>query len=186
MAGSDLQYLVERMAALVRADQREVAARHDLKLTQLEALAYLATANRYSDTPAGLTDYLGLTKGTVSQTLIALENKGLIQKHPDESDGRLVHCRPTKAGRAIAAEVTPVPTIGELEAGVAEEHAAGLRGLLSTLQRQRGGRTFGLCRTCSHFQREPRGFRCGLTGEKLSREDSLLHCREHAPDGGEA
>ena len=32
-------------------------------------------ANRYSNTPQALADYLGLTKGTVSQTLLLLDRR---------------------------------------------------------------------------------------------------------------
>ncbi|MFN2812475.1 MarR family winged helix-turn-helix transcriptional regulator, partial [Escherichia coli] len=74
---------------------------------QLSALHYLARCNRYSDTPLGVTEYLGLTKGTVSQSLKVLEGRGLISKLPDARDRRSVHLRLTDAGRALIEAVIP-------------------------------------------------------------------------------
>ena len=64
--------------------------------------------------------------------------------------------------------------------GEAEPLAKSLERLLSNLQRANGLRTFGVCRTCRFFEREGKGrFRCGLTTEPLSEDDSRLVCREH-------
>ncbi|MBL8479162.1 MAG: MarR family transcriptional regulator, partial [Sterolibacteriaceae bacterium] len=59
---------------------------------------------------------------------------------------------------------------------------AALTQLLAGWQQSRGGRTFGACHGCRHFQNGAgdAGHRCGLTGEALSAEDSQLICREHA------
>jgi hypothetical protein len=57
---------------------------------------------------------------------------------------------------------------------------AGLTKLLAAWQRDRGGRSFGVCHSCRHFLDRPEGYRCGLTGEALSEEDSTRICREHA------
>ena len=43
-------------------------------------MAYLARANRFSRGPSHLADWLGTTRGTVSQTLKALERDGLISR----------------------------------------------------------------------------------------------------------
>lgn len=56
--------------------------------------------------------------------------------------------------------------------------------MLREMQARRGGRAFGVCRTCRHFGREPAGFRCGLTGEALASEETLLLCGEHDPASG--
>lgn len=171
-----LHHHLERLSNLFRAQLREHATSHGLKLVQLEALLYLDAANRYSDTAAGLTQYLGVTKGTVSQTLGLLVRRGLVDKVPDPDDGRVLHCRLTPAGQAIAQATHAQGIFGDEHA----EIEATLRELLARLQRERGSRMFGMCRTCRHFQREGPGLaRCGLTTEPLSEDDSLLICREH-------
>ena len=181
-----LHQLFERLGALFRASLRRVASQHGLKLVQLESLIYLAQANRYSDTPVALTEYLGVTKGTVSQTLMALERHGLIVKQPDAEDRRVLHCRPTPAGEDVVAAAYPDPTFEVLEEDGARPLADGLEDVLRTLQRSQGHRTFGICASCRHFQPRARGGRCGLTSESLTRLDTTRLCREHAPNAGES
>ena len=174
-----LHQLIEHTSSLFRAGLRQLAAKEGLKLVQLEALVYLSTANRYSDTAAGLTDYLGVTKGTVSQTLLALVGRELITRAQDEHDARVQHCRLTAAGRRIVQKAYPADLIEALPDDDAARYAAGLEGLLRGLQRAAGSRSFGRCASCAHFETEPRGHRCGLTGERLTKRDALRICREH-------
>ena len=83
--------LIEQLGNLLRAEERQAGSVHGLQPVHLQALHYLLRCNRYSDLPASVTDYLGLTKGTVSQTLLVLEKKRYIEKHPDVADRRSVH-----------------------------------------------------------------------------------------------
>ena len=92
------EYLV-RLGILLQADQRLSAA--GLHPVQARALRYLTRCNRYSDRPAAVAEYLGITKGTASQTLQALEAKKLISKHQDPLDKRVVRLRLTTKGRRL-------------------------------------------------------------------------------------
>ena len=69
-----------------------------LNPAQWEALRYLARANRYSRTPGALADFLGTTKGTASQTVIALESKGFISRARAANDRRSVQIDLTESG----------------------------------------------------------------------------------------
>lgn len=73
MSAIALYDYLERLTSLMRAWSREQPLVAELQPVQLSALHYLARCNRYSDTPLGVTEYLGLTKGTVSQSLKVLE-----------------------------------------------------------------------------------------------------------------
>ena len=97
----DVQFLLERITGLLRNERRQLLASHGLQPVQFEALNYLAHCNRYSDTPMAVTEYLGQTKGTVSQTLKVLENKGLIVKIGDDKDKRVSHLKLTEAGKSL-------------------------------------------------------------------------------------
>jgi DNA-binding MarR family transcriptional regulator len=177
---------LERLATLLQATLRDSAARHGLLPVQLQALTYLARANRYSDIPAAVAEYLGITRGTVSQTLGVLERKGLVTKQGDEHHGRLVHLVLTETGRAVVDDawstrwrrVLGAPAAGELP---------GLAALLQSLQQLNGNQAFGVCRECAHFQ--PRGGtggggHCNLTGEPLAAPQVVKICREwKAPAG---
>lgn len=149
MIYSDLPRLIERLARLV------ASANHDsgLKPAQWEALRYLSMANRFSRTPRALSQWLGSTKGTVSQTVISLEKRGLVAKATGE-DRRSVTLELTFAARQILARdplrqlAAAVQTLPE---NIAVNTGRGLGDVLSALIEAKGGRPFGLCRTCRHF-----------------------------------
>ncbi|REJ80290.1 MAG: MarR family transcriptional regulator [Acidobacteria bacterium] len=174
---------LERLCSLLRADVRQRGLAHGLQPVQVEALCYLASCNRYSDTPQAVTEYLGSTKGTVSQTLKVLEREGLVLKSPDREDRRVVRLRLTARGRALAGELSTPPlfvqALGDSQVD-AELLDGELRALLVAAQRATGNRSFGVCHSCRFFRREgKRIFRCGLTEEPLSVADSERICREH-------
>ena len=177
--------LLERISAVVRAEARAAGLAHGLQPVHLQALSYVARCNRYSDTPASLGEYLGVTKGTASQTLGVLERHGLVSKRMDAEDRRLVRLGLTRAGRRVLDKIVPPPLVRENLAASRTIEGV-LEDLLRALQQARGGRAFGVCRTCRHFRRgREGGHRCGLTGEPLSTDEGTRICREHeAADSG--
>ena len=80
---TDIFDLIERMSALIRSEERKKCSELGIQSVHLQVLDYLSRCNRYSDTPAALTNYLGMTRGTVSQTVLLLEKKGFIRKNVD-------------------------------------------------------------------------------------------------------
>ncbi|GAB4115830.1 MAG: MarR family transcriptional regulator [Acidobacteriota bacterium] len=180
-----IRELLERINHLLRAEERHSGG--GLQFVHLQILDYLGRCNRYSDTPAAVADYLGLTRGTVSQSLIRLESRGLIVKITDLRDGRRVHLHLTPSGRKVADSARREQLLDRALRSLPPEFAPhlehSLTRLLVELQRCHGGVAFGVCRTCRHFQTDPggAGHRCGLTGEALSEPDSHLLCREHQP-----
>jgi DNA-binding MarR family transcriptional regulator len=179
--------LLESIACIARLAQGELRARATeigLQLVHLQALAYLARANRYSNTAVALTDFLGTSKGTVSQSLRLLEDAGLIRREADEMDRRVVRLALTARGRKALDSLTFArqwdAAVAALPAGEAAAADEALTGALRAVQRSGGTLTFGVCRSCDHFRIEgAAAFRCGLTGEPLSVQDSTLICREH-------
>nr|WP_256668928.1 MarR family transcriptional regulator [Pseudomonas sp. C2B4] len=174
--------LLERLSSLTRVWFREHPMLTDLQPIQLSALMYLGRCNRYSDTPLAVTEYLGLTKGTVSQSLKALESKGLLVKRPDARDKRSVHLVLTEPAQALLDAVTP-PDFLVAAAGRMGTDAGVLEGLLLELlrniQQSEDVPGFGLCRTCRFHQTVAGGAFCGLTQEPLAPREIELICREH-------
>ncbi|MHC8286076.1 MarR family winged helix-turn-helix transcriptional regulator [Pseudomonas sp. XS1P51] len=174
--------LLERLSSLTRVWFREHPKLTDLQPIQLSALMYLGRCNRYSNTPLAVTEYLGLTKGTVSQSLKALESKGLLIKTQDAKDKRSVHLELTAPARTLLDAVTP-PDFLVAAARRMGARAQDLEGLLLELLRniQQGEDVpgFGLCRTCRFHQKVAGAAFCGLTQEPLKSREIDLICREH-------
>lgn len=179
-----IELLLDRLGHLHRSYQRDFAYSEGLNLRQLEVLLFLANCNKYSNTPLALSEYLGLTKGTVSQTIISLERKKLLKKKRDSTDGRVVHLHLTPKGRALVKDCVDgsdrATALHRSKSDFAQLQE-GLEALLKDIQHANGCRTFGACHTCKFFQPKAIGqhHRCGLTLEPLYSKDSLKICREH-------
>jgi DNA-binding MarR family transcriptional regulator len=172
--------LLERIASLMRAEQRRVAGAAGLEPVHLQALHYLSQANRFSDTPRSVGEYLGLTKGNVSQRLIWLETRGYLQRTPDAQDGRIVHLRLTPTGRRALASACP-PPLWRKAAGAAAALERPLEDLLQQLLERGGYRGFGQCRTCRFHEPGPY---CALLQVALEPAQADKICREHEPPAG--
>lgn len=178
-AMSTSSLLLERLSALIQQAVRDDAARHGLLPIQLQVLHYLAQANRYSDLPIAIAEYFGITRGTVSQTLAVLERRGLLIKQADPRHGKRIHLLLTDNARQILEHSWVQRLDSALHSLPTAEHTeAGLRELLSALQRLNGQQAFGICQHCVHFCPDSHGHHCGLTGEPLESEQSQLICRE--------
>lgn len=172
---------LERLGRLMRAQEHA----NDLNPAQWEALRYLARANRFSNSPGALTDYLGATKGTISQTVKALERKGLISKSPRANEKRSVALLLTPQGEE-ALRADPWEKLseaaGELRAKTRRRLEKGLRELLSAELTRGRHKPFGQCAQCRFFREngDPNGpHKCMLLDEPLSRADSKRICVEH-------
>lgn len=186
MTTTTLFDLLERLSSLQRMWNRQHPLLAELQPIQVSALIYLSHCNRYSNTPQAVTDYLGLTKGTVSQSLKQLEGKGLVEKQADPRDRRSVHLRLTDTARALLEQVAPPQFLQQAEQALGDE-APRLEVLLSMLlghiQRHEQVPSFGLCRTCRFHQHQGAHSTCGLTGEPLAVSEGALICREHQLPG---
>lgn len=175
--------LIERLGNLVRADVRAVCNESGVRPVQLEVLRFLTQCNRYSDTPQAVTEFLGLTKGTVSQTIKVLEQKDLLSKQDDVTDKRLVHLKPTPKGRRLVERTVPakslVSGLQQLAGPKSKAVEKVLRDLLQTIQKANGYKTFAPCHSCRFNLRRDGRYFCGLTQEPLKDREVVLICREH-------
>ena len=177
---------LERLSTLVQQAVRDDASRQGLLPIHWQVLAYLARANRYSDIPIAVAEYLGITRGTVSQTLAVLERKGLIAKEGDERHGKRIHLTLSAAGETLLAD----GWTARLERTLDSMGPAGARlqrdmvTLVRALQQVNGNRAFGVCQQCAHFRSDGAAHRCGLTGEPLAQAQAVKICREWSACGG--
>jgi DNA-binding MarR family transcriptional regulator len=177
--------LLDRLGRLTR----ELQFANGLNPAQWEALRFIAQANKLSRTPSALAEYLGATKGTVSQTLIALENKGLITRCKKTCDRRQVELCLTEAGQAMLAK-DPMQTLQRAAAAMADElgpHLVkGLTRLLHDLQNRHQLLEFGVCQDCSLFcvsTLQSAAGECGATGEAITTTESKKICVNYKAAG---
>ena len=169
--------LLERVGRMARGLQYACG----LNPAQWDALRYLAQANRHSRTPSALAAYLGATKGTTSQTVSALEEKGLLRRLSESADRRSVQLELTKEGSALLAS-DPLfdleETIAALDPSAQSGLVVALEELLRALAARRSVAQFGVCQRCGHLQGEcgSGSAHCGLLGEALSPADTGLLC----------
>ncbi|WP_440053493.1 MarR family winged helix-turn-helix transcriptional regulator [Pseudoalteromonas sp. T1lg65] len=184
MKSNHIYNSVERLAELLKVGARKAVAEHGLQPVQLEVLHYLSLCNRFSDTPMAVTEYLGLTKGTVSQTIKVLEKKELVVKELDIIDKRITHLRLSIAGNKLVKETIPtalfVNACNSLSEQTQEDIAAALQQLLLALLNANGLKTFGVCKSCRYNSQTDKGsYFCELVNQPLADEDIELICREH-------
>ena len=86
----------------------EVAAEHDLSLTQLRVLGILRDRE---PTMADLATFTGLERSTVSGLIDRAAQRGLVTKTADPRDGRSVRVSLTESARDLVPEVTA--TVGD-------------------------------------------------------------------------
>ena len=161
-----------------------------LNPAQWEALRFLARANRYSRTPTALAEFLGTTKGTVSQTLIALESKGYVRRTRGRIDRRSVDMWLTEEGREMLRN-DPIGLIGrvgdDLPLPVRQALTDGMDSLLNSLNNAQRHPVFGICSNCSYCLRAGGQSRsaapcyCGLADDPLTEEDTHLICIDFVP-----
>ncbi len=172
--------LIERIGRFARA--REAAT---LAPAQWEALRFIARANSFSRQPGAVAAWLATTKGTASQTLMALERKGLIRKARHPSDGRVTRLEATQAGLTLLEDdpmqglVAAIARLPPLYAAALSQSLAHIAGDLAP----EGARpVFSGCAGCRHLEAHGEARRCRNFGADLSGEEAALACVAHSPD----
>jgi DNA-binding MarR family transcriptional regulator len=180
VAGATSLRQLARLARFLRARDHSKG----LNPAQWEALRYLAIANPFSNTPGAMARYLGTTKGTVSQSVLSLEKKGLVSKQAKPGDQRQTGLMLTEAGRAILAEDGLSQFAADLEAlkpKTRRRFARAVSDLLAAEIERLGEPAFGVCNDCRYFREVGNGeaSHCMKFNQPLSASDESLLCVEH-------
>jgi DNA-binding MarR family transcriptional regulator len=93
---------VTRLARHLDRDRAAAFALHDLELWEFDVLAALRRAGPpYQLTPTQLITQTMVTSGTMTNRIDRLEERQLVARRPDPSDGRGVMVKITQAGKAV-------------------------------------------------------------------------------------
>jgi DNA-binding MarR family transcriptional regulator len=176
---ADLLIQLERVARLVRAESHAGG----INPAQWEALRYLKRCNRFSNSPMALARFLDATKGTVSQTVKALERKGLIAKAGREGERRSVTLTLTEKGQAALADdplTEHLASLAALGGKTRRRLGKGLGEIIESETRRRGIQEFGPCPPCRYFRKggdEPR--HCMYFEAPLNDDETQQICVAH-------
>lgn len=176
-----------QIGLLLRSYQWKKAEKHGLSATQVQVLTLLY--HRGGSRIQELARLLKVTQATTSDAVIALENKGLIKKTADPTDGRAVLIILTDQGAELSKQLTDSPEILTQALSVLDltEKGQFLRSMSKVL------RTFielgeiepqRLCVTCKFFRPNihngtDKPHHCELVGAALGDFDLRLDCGEH-------
>ncbi len=170
--------LIERLSRL--SESEDWAG--DLNPAQMAALRYLASANRFSRAPSHVAAFSGSTRGTMSQTLRALERKGLVTETRSESDRRRISYTVTDAGLQLTRNGKAMNlAISGLTQDQKQAVQDGLSDVLRTLLSAQGGKPFGFCRQCRHHEKRVDGGYCRLLAVDLAQAEGNQICHEQEP-----
>ncbi len=184
-----LQGALARIALAARHDFRRQAAAEGLSAVQGQALELLAREGPME--MGAVASSLALTSATVSDSIAALERRGLVTRQPVARDRRRVRVRATAAGRRLGRTLSTWPDLfRESLAGLSEPEKRVLlrtlvRIILSLLERgviQRAR----MCVTCAFFRprvhpRTRRPHHCALADVPLGPASVRLDCPDHQP-----
>lgn len=175
---ANINALLDRLSRIVASDDWE----GDLNPAQTAALSYLSRANKFSRSPSVVAEYLGATRGTVSQTLKALHRKGLVEESPNPTDKRSISYKLTRTGEALVNQRRQLHVVldalPEKDRTVLETQ---LGQMVSTALKLRGLKTFGACKSCKHHQTNGAQLYCALLELPLRHEEADQICVEQIP-----
>jgi len=143
-------------------------------LTQAQwiAIRFFSRANRFSRTISGFAHFHATTRGTASQTVKSLVEKGYLERKPDLKDARSIRFDPTALARRKL-KIDPLDGIAHAAAALSHDErarlTADLRKMLEALNATRGQPVVGICRLCEYLDRDSGegGARCRLMQEPL-------------------
>jgi DNA-binding MarR family transcriptional regulator len=181
--------VAELALQLGRAAYGEISAQ-DLTPAQWMALRFFARANRFSRTVSAFADFHATTRGTASQIVKSLAQRGYLTRTRSERDGRSTTFDLTeKSRRKLDGDPfeAVVRAARDLSPAQRDRTASGLRRILQSLAVERERPALGVCTLCGHLAGGAgSGFRCRLLREPLSAtelEQLCVHCQDCAGHG---
>lgn len=173
--------IISLIGDLIRSEENRICKELGLFYIHIKILLYLKKCNKYSNTPAAISEYFGITRGPISQNLIHMEKIGLVTKEKDNVDKRSVRIKLTDHGNDIVKYIEE-SSITKKANEIFKENVAFSEELFSqTLQAIQYGKNkpFGNCQTCKSFIKSIECIKCGITEEILEIEDTTKMCYHH-------
>jgi DNA-binding MarR family transcriptional regulator len=180
---------LDRICAVMRADQWAIAGTAGLNPTQTHVLTFIAGRAQKGVRVGTIAAQLGVSQPTATDSIAALVRKGLLKKTPDPEDARAVTMRITQAGRDIVRGIGLVITATEraLETLSDEEQTELLQLVIKTIRALQIAGAISpqrMCVTCRYFRpnvhKEPTApHHCDFVGAAFGPQSLRLDCGDH-------
>lgn len=177
---------LHKIGLAMKQQSWQLANEEGLSATQGQILAALTSGGAL--TGSELSERLGVTLPTISDSVRALVEKKLVTKGPDPRHPRASLLTPTRKGAAIGARARSWPEFmacAVQDLTVEEQRAffSGVMKMIRALQEQGLVPLSGMCVTCTHFQPNVREgeapHHCALVDSPLAGAQLRLDCPEH-------
>lgn len=184
---------LDRIARGVGAHRRAVAAAAGLTPLQLDLLRTIADAPPPRPGAGELASELGVSQPTVTDSVIALERKGHVQRRQDPDDRRRAEIALTPSGRGLVHQANGADQVlramvAELTPAERDQFLGLLLGSITSLLDADIIQVARTCPTCRYFETEGTGpvstARCALLEVTLAPADLRVNCPDHRPNRG--
>jgi DNA-binding MarR family transcriptional regulator len=170
--------IAELLVYLGRA-ARGTDAGSNLTVAQWTAMRFFARANHLSRTPSAFASFHATTRGTASQIIKSLMQRGYLVRHQAVDDRRSVRLDLTHSGQAIM-HFDPLnnltEAIDQLEGKLRMALRQALPALAGELAKVRGTVAFGTCGDCRHFSDSGAVRYCACVDAELAPDDLGCLC----------
>lgn len=180
---------LSRIGTVLRSQAWQESSPRGIHPTQAQVLVFLARSRTGGLRLSDLADRMAVTRPTASESVSALERKGLVARTPDPSDGRALAIVLTSEGERVAAGLAEWP---DLLLGVVEELDDEEKGVLLRLLMKmiRGLQLRGeispqrMCVSCRYFQPNVHAdpehpHHCGFVDAAFGDGQLRIDCLEH-------
>ena len=182
-----------KIGAALRARAWHDPSPRGLNPTQSQVLALLLRGDPGGLGLTHLADQLGVSPPTMSDSVSALERKGLVAKKPKPGDGRRTAVQLTRSGRSEARKISqwPQDLLASVETLDGDEQAAMLRSLVTLIRAlQLSGQIAPArtCVSCCYFQPNAHGdvaapHHCAFVDAAFGDASLRLDCMDHEAAG---
>ncbi|MGD9657629.1 MAG: MarR family winged helix-turn-helix transcriptional regulator [Methylocystis sp.] len=178
---------LERLGAALRADQWEALSKTPLNPTQAQILNFLS--RRGGARVGAVAAELGVSQPTATDSIAALERKGLAVRRAEPQDARATTASATARGRALAKSLesrvgATERALAALDVGEQTQLLALVVKLIRHLQREGAIAPQRMCVACRHFrpyahENAKAPHHCAFVDSAFGGESLRLDCADH-------
>jgi DNA-binding MarR family transcriptional regulator len=180
---------LSRIGHVLRSQAWDGVSGKGIHPTQAQVLVAIARSRPPGPRLSELADHLAVTPPTVSESVAALERKGLLERRSDPADGRAIRLNLTRAGREAADELAEWPdllleTVDDLDPAESGALLLLVTKLIRGLQVRGKIAPQRMCLTCRYFQADvhanlERPHHCGFVDAPFGNRQLRLDCLDH-------